>query len=189
MKKAQLVAGLGLLLTGVVACSSRMSIGEGTGRGTGALDQNRNGDGSCGEALTECNGSCRDLSSDAANCGACGATCAEGKQCTSGECVAKSTPRESDADAPDSGEECPAGQVLCGEACVDLLSDSANCGVCGQVCESDKTCSQGACVEECPAGQVHCGGACVDLLSDSVNCGACANVCESGKTCTQAVCR
>ncbi|MDF2696401.1 MAG: Tryptophan synthase alpha chain [Labilithrix sp.] len=149
MKNAQLVAGLGLLLSGVVACSSRMPIGEGTGQGAGALDESRKSGGSCGKALTECNGSCRDLSSDAANCGACDTACAADDQCTSGECVAKaaakSAARKTDGDAPDSGEECPAGQVLCGEACVDLLSDGANCGGCANVCEVDRTCTQGLC--------------------------------------------
>jgi len=149
MNKAQLVAGLGLLLAGVVGCSSRMPIGEGTGQGAGALDEARTGGDACGEALTMCNGSCRDLSSDAANCGACAAACAENEQCTSGECVPRASrsfvPRKNDADGAEGGADCPAGQVLCGDACVDLLSDGANCGACANVCENDRTCTEGVC--------------------------------------------
>jgi Cys-rich repeat protein len=57
--------------------------------------------------------------------------------------------------------DCPSGQVcadsicvdaggctggtLCGSACVDLTSDSNNCGACGVVCSSTQRCAQSAC--------------------------------------------
>jgi Stigma-specific protein, Stig1 len=39
----------------------------------------------------------------------------------------------------------------CGDACVDLIRDPRNCGVCGQVCASG-ICSSGVCVEPDPPG-------------------------------------
>jgi hypothetical protein len=33
-----------------------------------------------------CAGTCSDLSTDAANCGTCGTTCAAGQGCVSGKC-------------------------------------------------------------------------------------------------------
>ena len=40
---------------------------------------------------------------------------------------------------------CDAGQTLCGDVCVDLTSDAANCGTCGGACNENETCSDGAC--------------------------------------------
>jgi phospholipase C len=42
-------------------------------------------------------------------------------------------------------EPCPAGTVLCGEACVDVSSDDANCGACGATCEGAQHCAASAC--------------------------------------------
>ncbi|MEZ4229096.1 MAG: hypothetical protein R3B89_08035 [Polyangiaceae bacterium] len=44
--------------------------------------------GDCRGGLTECNGECLDLGSDAANCGSCGNACASGVQCVAGVCGA-----------------------------------------------------------------------------------------------------
>ncbi len=40
---------------------------------------------------------------------------------------------------------CPGGQTLCGNACVDTKTDSANCGGCGKACAMAQVCNGGAC--------------------------------------------
>jgi hypothetical protein len=42
-------------------------------------------------------------------------------------------------------ESCKAGQTKCGGTCVALDSSTSNCGVCGNVCPSQWTCSGGSC--------------------------------------------
>jgi hypothetical protein len=50
-------------------------------------------------------------------------------------------------------DECPAGTTTCGAggACVDLMSDEANCGACGYTCDAADTCIGGVCMlmEQC----------------------------------------
>lgn len=59
------------------------------------------------------------------------------------------------------GPRCPAGQSLCGDACVDLTSDAMHCGACATACPSGRVCAAGACSGEqrsCPAtGGRGCG--------------------------------
>jgi hypothetical protein len=73
---------------------------------------------------------------------------------------------------------CPAGQSACGDACVALASDAANCGACGNACGTLEVCSAGAC--GCTQGTTACGGACTDLRSDPSHCGACDTSCGGG---------
>ena len=40
---------------------------------------------------------------------------------------------------------CPVGEVDCGDRCVSLLSDAANCGACGAACGALEVCSAGSC--------------------------------------------
>lgn len=63
---------------------------------------------------------------------------------------------------------------------VELESDSANCGVCGNACAAGEICWQGAC--GCPPGHTLCGNECVRLSDDAKNCGACGNACDSAPT-------
>jgi hypothetical protein len=77
--------------------------------------------------------------------------CADGRVCTKGACA------------------CLGSQVICDDACVDLATDPAHCGVCDRVC-STGTCVHGACScdgeDECPPGCPSCidrvegGGGC-----------------------------
>jgi hypothetical protein len=73
---------------------------------------------------------------------------------------------------------CPDGQVVCGNACVDLAIDGANCGACGNACGTLGVCAAGNC--GCAPGAVNCGGTCADLRSDPAHCGACATACSGG---------
>jgi len=85
---------------------------------------------------------------------------------------------------------CPAGYVMCAGACVDYMSDSANCGECGNVCDPSYQCMQGACtmVTACLASQTLCGSTCVDATVDALNCGVCGHKCPAGDVCSNGVC-
>ena len=37
--------------------------------------------------------------------------------------------------------------MLCGAACVDVLTDNTNCGACGRVCGTSSRCVSGTCLE------------------------------------------
>jgi len=101
------------------------------------------------------------------------------------------------------------GLVSCGDAdsCedIDLETDSANCGACGNVCPAGQGCSSGTCAARCGnsggstggncgadcsmcPGTVSCGGACTDTQVDLGNCGGCGIACDSGQACTAGAC-
>jgi hypothetical protein len=61
--------------------------------------------------------------------------------------------------APACTPVCPAGQVACADRCVDLASDSLDCGACGNACPAGERCAGGAC--GCGPGAAACGGRCV----------------------------
>ena len=61
---------------------------------------------------------------------------------------------------PGSCDNLGASYRCCSDNCVDLNSDTANCGNCGTTCS-------GAC----------CTGSCTNLTTDSRNCGACGSPC------------
>jgi hypothetical protein len=41
------------------------------------------------------------------------------------------------------------------------LTDTNNCGSCGNICGAGVLCTSGVCVPSCPTGQVDCNGQCV----------------------------
>ena len=122
----------------------------------------------CPDAGTLCGSACTDLTSDLANCGACGVTCsATGEACNDGHCA------------------CPSGSIVCNGACLDVQSDTNNCGGCGAVCPATgQSCDAGACA--CAAGSLVCNGGCLDVQSDPENCGGCGVTCAG--TCTAGRC-
>jgi hypothetical protein len=86
-----------------------------------------------------------------------------------------------------SGPGCMMGQGCCGDACIDVQTDSNNCGGCGNVCEGGTTCKAGKCA--CPiAADISCGGTCRKAQTDEQNCGTCGNVCAEGATCELGKC-
>ena len=96
-----------------------------------------------------------------------------------------------------SQQACPTGQTLCGTACVNLVTDSRNCGRCGTVCPTvangAAVCIQGVCGFNCSPGWGNCDGnranGCeVSLNTDSRNCGRCGTVCSAGATCGNGIC-
>ena len=82
-------------------------------------------------ALTDCDGSCVDLQYDPANCGACGTACGDNEACLAGTCTA----------IGDGGTDvtggCPDSQIMCGEMCIDPMTDRMYCGAAGQCGEGE----------------------------------------------------
>lgn len=77
----------------------------------------------------------------------------------------------------------------CGGSCVDVETQTQNCGECGEVCgdpdQATATCEAGICGYACEEDFRDCNGARSDgceayLPSSIANCGACGNVCEGG---------
>jgi len=111
------------------------------------------------------NGCETNTSSDAANCGACGAVCGASNTlnntCLSGRCNCAAGFRDCNASRTDGCE-------------IDRLTDNNNCGECGVVCPSGQGCDAGTCTMNCGAsGQPCCAG---------------AMACNGGLTCTNRVC-
>ncbi|MBN9162503.1 MAG: hypothetical protein J0I07_16190 [Myxococcales bacterium] len=95
-----------------------------------------------------CVGRCIDLTSDLANCGACGASCGSNSRCSYGACE----------------PQCPQGAADCNNSTVDGCevstdSDPRNCGGCGRVCDAvaGQACVAGRCVVE-PCSEGDAGG-------------------------------
>lgn len=76
---------------------------------------------------------------------------------------------------------CNSGYALCSDnLCHDTQNDPANCGSCGNECESKK-CNQGQCAPFiCPGNP--------DYNTDANNCGSCGNKCGSNQACYQGSC-
>ena len=87
---------------------------------------------------------------------------------------------------------CPAGQISCTGVCVDVQTDSQNCGTCDTICTSGMLCSAGVCSVDkrlaCDTGQNLCSGICVDLKTDLTNCGMCGKRCTTPLVCTTGAC-
>ena len=101
-----------------------------------------------------------------------------------------STPATGGSSTGTGGAEaiCPAGLTLCGDACVDIVTNAAHCGQCGTACSAEQVCSAGSCATTCPAGLAQCGQDCVDLSTHVFNCGSCGNGCLEGQTCAEGQC-
>ena len=85
--------------------------------------------------------------------------------------------------------ECPAGQNECAGKCVNFLTDTSNCGSCGNVCPSGTVCSNGICSTTCGAGLTNCPPTgCVDLTSNPANCGTCGHACPANASCVGGTC-
>src|SRR5690606_22684641 len=81
---------------------------------------------------------------------------------------------------------CHGGEDACGESCVDLRTDTSNCGQCFVSCAAGQRCHDGSCTP-CPEGLTLCDGVCTDLTSDADHCGACGARCAGA--CVDSSCR
>jgi hypothetical protein len=134
--------------------------------------------GVCLSGFDDCNTNKRldgcetNILTDPANCGGCGTKCVAANSagaCTGGVCVCACNPGFADCNL----DHCTT------DGCeVNLLTDNANCGTCGNACTVPSTsCRLGACV--CPLGEALCGGSCISVTSDPVNCGGCGAICSN----------
>ncbi len=126
----------------------------------------------CPTGFFDCGGICADILNDPANCGSCGAVCAQGHVCSLGSCVLS----------------CQEGFADCTGVCRDLMHDQYNCGTCGLTCAAGYVCDEGTCRPDCPDGYTNCSGICKNLSNDPSNCGECANACSAGEVCASGSC-
>lgn len=83
---------------------------------------------------------------------------------------------------------CQAGLTACNGICVNLQSESSNCGQCGTACTAPAVCANGSCNTACATGFQKCGETCANTATDAGNCGGCGKVCEMGVPCYGGVC-
>ncbi|WOL02251.1 hypothetical protein Cni_G10970 [Canna indica] len=65
------------------------------------------------------------------------------------------------------------GPDCCRKQCVNVMTDSRNCGQCGKKCRYGEAC---------------CGGKCVNVMYDPKNCGGCKKRCKKGSFCKYGMC-
>lgn len=91
------------------------------------------------------------------------------------------------AELPTGPACCPGGLTPCNDSCVDMRSDTKNCGKCGVACGGAQVCQGSACA--CVNPQLTaCGGSCIDTSADSKNCGRCGVACADGVRCYYGSC-
>jgi hypothetical protein len=111
-----------------------------------------------------------DLSTRSDHCGACGAACGRGMVCSAGRCTTV----------------CASPTTNCSNACVNLATDVANCGACGNRCPTPAnaapTCARGACGGVCAPGFGDCNANLADgcetnTATSAAHCGGCGRTC------------
>ncbi len=94
---------------------------------------------------------------------------------------------------------CTINQTCCeGIGCVNLDTNSANCGACGNCCREGELCAGGVCrctdgdgiLRVCSATENCCPDiGCADLTSNPRSCAACGLKCGRGEICDNGSCR
>ena len=80
------------------------------------------------------------------------------------------------------------GMTYCSGLCVNLQTDSYNCGTCGNTCKAGFACKKGKCELSCQQGLTNCNGICSNLKTDFYNCGTCKTKCQPGQFCQNGGC-
>ena len=96
----------------------------------------------CPLDFKDCGGTCRNLSLDPSNCGACGNVCSTpGTSCQPSKPVIFG-PNPSGATSPTATGfacACTPPTFSCGGVCINTTNDPSNCGACGNVCTAPNT--------------------------------------------------
>lgn len=152
----------------------------------------------CNAGFGNCDGNningCETSITTTTNCGSCGIVCPARANatttCSGGICSYTCNTGFADCNA-NSADGCE----------ISLLSNTSNCGACGNVCtvvaNASSVCVSGVCTLICNSGFANCNGSFADgcevvLSSNSSNCNACGTVCPTRSnattTCTAGVC-
>jgi hypothetical protein len=111
--------------------------------------------------------------------------CAVGDSCLEGLCRSPSSLLDGGVLTGDCQMTCTSGTVCCNTSCVDLASDSSNCGGCGNTCAMAAGCVAGSChTEVCDNGLDDTGNG----ETDCQNVAACPDgtKCQTGLCCNGA---
>ncbi len=103
-------------------------------------------------------------------------------------CSSSTTPFDAGTGTDATVVSCGTKSALCGDTCVSLQNDNANCGACGTACTTGQVCSQGKCGTTCGGGTKLCGSSCVETDVDPANCGACGTKCSASEVCSAGKC-
>lgn len=98
--------------------------------------------------------------------------------CTSvlGDFEVSSETATGDAGGGDGGEAC----TICNGQCVDLKTNTLNCGACGIACLGGQVCSESKCA--CAPDKAFCAGTCTP--ADRKHCGSSCQECQADEICT-----
>ncbi len=133
----------------------------------------------CPPEQVECDGLCVVLNTSTDHCGACDTACAAGQVCSNGACT--------DACAANLAP----GPIYTNEgpetSCVNLATDSNNCGKPANVCQGGAACQNGTCTMTCN-GSANCAGVCTDVTSNANHCGDCDTACDPDQLCLDGQC-
>lgn len=147
-------------------CAGRVCGDDGCGGACGACAANEEctASGHC-RCVPDCVGKACGPNGCGGNCG----NCLNNHDCLDGQCV------------------CSVPTTLCGDICVYVQSDWANCGTCGNACEvanGSGYCNQGVCaVSDCYGPWRDCDGVFAtgcetDTLTSAEHCGSCDDRCS-----------
>ena len=108
---------------------------------TGGKSCDNNNQCVCPQGTSDCGGTCRNLSLDPANCGACGNVCPSGMSCQLPQAVILGPSPLGGKTTSVGGVACGCAPptVQCGGVCINPTNDPSNCGGCGKVCAAPNT--------------------------------------------------
>lgn len=179
---------------GISAGAGGIAGASGAGTNAGASGSSGSaGAAGCSAPLTDCGGTCVDLTQDPNNCNGCATQCAIHSNATPA-CVASTC-----ANTCASGWGDCDGMVANGCES-DVTGDTQNCGACKHICGNANTvgamavCTNNACVFNCTPGTTHCSGNDITGCETSIggdpnNCGACGFACGGTIPCVDGVCK
>ena len=208
-KRRIALVGALLLLTACLDWDPPRTGGDGDSDGDRDLDADTDGDSDVDADYDPCVGvSCSGHGRCVSDGDNAGCVCDDGYRAEGLSCVPVGADGDADVDGDDEQDidsdadsgldgdveagpcsSCEPDEECCGEACVDLDSDPANCGECGLTCEVGEVCDDGTCTSVgCSGELVDCDGACVDTRTDASHCGRCGNECPPGNDCFDGEC-